>query len=330
MTCPATPLPPATVEDAPLAPAVGDGGVALADEPDAGVSETPVAVPAPEAVPPVAGCVPTLAPVGGCVPTLAPVEGCIAEDPEVVEPEPVAAGRSVAPEGPGLAGAVDWASAVATRHAAISNFNIDDLPAGVSPGARRGASTRRSSGSFLDAPAHGGGAARCSGASSGSGAGASTVSARGVISKRSGVRGRVTSPSSDRKTRGRRNDRLKAGAVQVTISVLSRQEPMKAASPPRSSGNGTSPRTMLISNRPASSVRLRQVSGAMRLLVMRTAGVLKLSRRAPSSIVTSRLPPRLSDRNAASAAPTSLFEIDLRTSARWRATREKYPRPPSV
>src|SRR5215204_4581174 len=326
MTCPATPLPPATVEDAPLAPAVGDGGVALADEPDAGVSETPVAVPAPEAVPPVAGC----------VPTLAPVEGCIAEDPEVVEPEPVAAGRSVAPEGPGLAGAVDWASAgaaasaVATRHAAICNFNIDDLPAGVSPGARRGASTRRSSGSFLDAPAHGGGAARCSGASSGSGAGASTVSARGVISKRSGVRGRVTSPSSDRKTRGRRNDRLKAGAVQVTISVLSRQEPMKAASPPRSSGNGTSPRTMLISNRPASSVRLRQVSGAMRLLVMRTAGVLKLSRRAPSSIVTSRLPPRLSDRNAASAAPTSLFEIDLRTSARWRATREKYPRPPSV
>src|SRR5215208_2532465 len=326
MTCPATPLPPATVEDAPLAPAVGDGGVALADEPDAGVSETPVAVPAPEAVPPVAGC----------VPTLAPVEGCIAEDPEVVEPEPFAAGRSVAPEGPGLAGAVDWASAgaaasaVATRHAAICNFNIDDLPAGVSPGARRGASTRRSSGSFLDAPAHGGGAARCSGASSGSRAGASTVSARGVISKRSGVRGRVTSPSSDRKTRGRRNDRLKAGAVQVTISVLSRQEPMKAASPPRSSGNGTSPRTMLISNRPASSVRLRQVSGAMRLLVMRTAGVLKLSRRAPSSIVTSRLPPRLSDRNAASAAPTSLFEIDLRTSARWRATREKYPRPPSV
>src|SRR3954470_24231530 len=157
MTCPATPLPPATVEDAPLAPAVGDGGVPLADElvpadpellgdpaaaePEAGVSETPVAAPAPEAVPPVAGC----------VPTLAPVEGCIAEDPEVVEPEPVAAGRSVAPEGPGLAGAVagavDWAragaaaSAIATRHAAICNFNIDDLPAGVSLGARRGAST---------------------------------------------------------------------------------------------------------------------------------------------------------------------------------------------
>src|SRR5829696_5606762 len=326
MTCPATPLPPATVEDAPLAPAVGDGGVALADEPDAGVSETPVAVPAPEAVPP----------VGGCVPTLAPVEGCIAEDPEVVEPEPVAAGRSVAPEGPGLAGAVDWASAgaaasaVATRHAAICNFNIDDLPAGVSPGARRAASTQRSSGSFLEARPHGGGAAAYSGASAGSGAGASTVSARGAISKRSGVRGRVTSPSSDRKTRGRRNDRLKAGAVQVTISVLSRHEPMKAASPPRSSGNGTSPRTMLISNRPVSSLRLRQVSGAMRLLVMRTAGVLKLSRRAPSSIVTSRLPPRLSERNAASAAPTSLFKIDLRTSARWRATREKYPRPPSV
>src|SRR5215208_133305 len=131
MTCPATPLPPATVEDAPLAPAVGDGGVALADEPDAGVSETPVAVPAPEAVPPVAGC----------VPTLAPVEGCIAEDPEVVEPEPVAAGRSVAPEGPGLAGAVDWASAgaaasaVATRQAAMCDFNIDDLRAGASRGA---------------------------------------------------------------------------------------------------------------------------------------------------------------------------------------------------
>jgi hypothetical protein len=142
MTCPATPLPPAAVEDAPLAPAVGDGGVPLADElvladpelidgpvaaePEAGVSETPVAAPAPEAVPPVAGC----------VPTLAPVEGCIAEDPEVVEPEPVAAGRSVAPEGPGLAGGVDWAragaaaSAVATRQAAICNFNIDDLPAG--------------------------------------------------------------------------------------------------------------------------------------------------------------------------------------------------------
>ena len=81
MTCPATPLAPATVEDAPLAPAVGDGGVPLADElvladPElvddpvaaergAGVSETPVATPAPEAVPPVAGCVPTLAPVEG-------------------------------------------------------------------------------------------------------------------------------------------------------------------------------------------------------------------------------------------------------------------------
>ena len=63
MTCPATPLAPATVEDAPLAPAVGDGGVPLADElvladpelvddpvaaePGAGVSETPVATPAP-------------------------------------------------------------------------------------------------------------------------------------------------------------------------------------------------------------------------------------------------------------------------------------------
>src|SRR5215218_5575007 len=155
MTCPATPLRPATDEDALLAPAVGDGWVPLADElvladpelfddpaaaePDAGVSERPVAAPAPEAVPPVAGC----------VPTLAPVEGCIAEDPEVVEPEPVAAGRSVAPEGPGLAGAVDWASAgaaasaVATRHAAICNFNIDDLPAGVSPGARRGGEHRQ-------------------------------------------------------------------------------------------------------------------------------------------------------------------------------------------
>src|SRR5215207_9907328 len=137
MTCPATPLPPATLEDAPLAPAVGDGDVPLADElvpadpellddpavaePEAGVSETPVAAPAPEAVP--------------------PVEGCIADDPEVVEPEPVAAGRSVAPEGPGLAGAVDWAkagaaaSAVATRQAAMCDFNIDDLRAGASRGA---------------------------------------------------------------------------------------------------------------------------------------------------------------------------------------------------
>src|SRR5215217_6405568 len=117
MTCPATPLPPATDEDALLAPAVGDGWVPLADE---------LVLADPE-----------------LFDELAPVEGCIAEDPEVVEPEPVAAGRSVAPDGPGLAGAVDWASAgaaasaVATRHAAICNFNIDDLPAGVSPGARR-------------------------------------------------------------------------------------------------------------------------------------------------------------------------------------------------
>src|SRR3954466_15094608 len=183
MTCPATPLPPATVEDAPLAPAVGDDGVPLADElvladpelfddpaaaePDAGVSETPVAALPPETVPPVAGC----------VPTLAPVEGCIAEDPEVVEPEPVAAGRSVAPEGPGLAGAVDWASAgaaasaVATRQAAMCNFNIDDLPEGASRVGARGVNATLSG---IVPPAQGeGGAAAAASAAVVSSAGAS-------------------------------------------------------------------------------------------------------------------------------------------------------------
>jgi hypothetical protein len=52
--------------------------------------------------------------------------GCMAEDPEVVEPEPAAVGRSVPPDG----AVVDWAkagavaSAVATRQAAICVFSI--------------------------------------------------------------------------------------------------------------------------------------------------------------------------------------------------------------
>jgi hypothetical protein len=66
----------------------------------------------------------------GFVPTVDPTPGCMAEEPEVVEPEPVAAGRSVPPDGAGLvwakAGAA--ASAVATRQAAICDFNIDCLP----------------------------------------------------------------------------------------------------------------------------------------------------------------------------------------------------------
>lgn len=57
-------------------------------------------------------------------PVLAP--GCIADEPEVADPEPVAAGRSVLPEGAGVdcakAGAV--ARAVATRQAAICVFSI--------------------------------------------------------------------------------------------------------------------------------------------------------------------------------------------------------------
>lgn len=52
--------------------------------------------------------------------------GCMAGDPDVVEPEPVAAGRSVLPEGCVVdcakAGAV--ARAVATRQAAICVFSI--------------------------------------------------------------------------------------------------------------------------------------------------------------------------------------------------------------
>ncbi|HEX8167303.1 MAG TPA: hypothetical protein VF601_16150 [Beijerinckiaceae bacterium] len=76
-------------------PDVPEPDVAVPAEPVAGVSETPVAC-EPEA--PALGPVPV---VEGCVPTLAPVPGCIAGEPEVVEPEPVAAGRSVAPEGPG-------------------------------------------------------------------------------------------------------------------------------------------------------------------------------------------------------------------------------------
>jgi hypothetical protein len=37
----------------------------------------------------------------GFVPTVAPVLGCIADEPEVVDPDPVAAGRSVPPDGAG-------------------------------------------------------------------------------------------------------------------------------------------------------------------------------------------------------------------------------------
>jgi hypothetical protein len=103
-----------------------------APEPDEGVSEVPAAcepdepelpeLPAPDA--------PVVEEVEGWVPTVAPVLGCIAEEPEVVEPAPVAAGRSVAPDGPGGL-VVDWAkagaaaSAVAKRQAAMWVFNID-------------------------------------------------------------------------------------------------------------------------------------------------------------------------------------------------------------
>ena len=62
--------------------------------------------------------------------------------------------------------------------------------------------------------------------------------------------GRVTSPSRERNTRGRRKVRVTAGAVKVAISALSRHEPMKAAKPPRKSPNGTSPRTTLTTNTP--------------------------------------------------------------------------------
>jgi len=56
-------------------------------------------------------------------PELAP--GCIADEPDVVEPEPLAVGRSVPPDGAvdcATAGAV--ARAVATRQAAICVFSI--------------------------------------------------------------------------------------------------------------------------------------------------------------------------------------------------------------
>lgn len=58
-------------------------------------------------------------------PTVGLAFGCMAEEPDVVDPEPVAAGRSVPPDGPidcAKAGAAP--SAVATRQAAICVFNI--------------------------------------------------------------------------------------------------------------------------------------------------------------------------------------------------------------
>jgi hypothetical protein len=67
----------------------------------------------------------------GLPPTAAPALGCMAGEPEVVEPEPMAAGRSVAPEGGGgldCANPGAAANAVATRQAAICDFNIDCLP----------------------------------------------------------------------------------------------------------------------------------------------------------------------------------------------------------
>jgi len=70
----------------------------------------------------------------GLVPTVAPALGCMAEEPEVVDPDPAAAGRSVPPEGGAVlvwANAGGAASAVATRQAAICDFNIDCSPGGA-------------------------------------------------------------------------------------------------------------------------------------------------------------------------------------------------------
>ena len=72
-----------------------------------GVSDCP-AVEEPEALPPdwlmVEEEPPAAVPpeAAGFVPTVAPVLGCMAEEPEVVDPEPAAAGRSVPPDGAGL------------------------------------------------------------------------------------------------------------------------------------------------------------------------------------------------------------------------------------
>jgi hypothetical protein len=56
--------------------------------------------------------------------TVAPELGCIAEEPEVVEPEPVAAGRSVDPDGAGACATAGAASAAAARQAAMQVLNI--------------------------------------------------------------------------------------------------------------------------------------------------------------------------------------------------------------
>jgi hypothetical protein len=129
------PLPAADAPEAP-APAVeaepdvveGDSDCPAADEPEAPEVPDPVWLMLPD---PPAAEPPDPA---GLVPTVAPVLGCIAEEPEVADPEPVAAGRSVAPDGavPVCAKAGAAANAVATRQAAICDFNIDRSPGGAS------------------------------------------------------------------------------------------------------------------------------------------------------------------------------------------------------
>lgn len=101
--------------DEPAEPDEVDGMEEPADDPDGMVDPLdPVVdpdVPLPEPVVDPAAVEPAL--------------GCIAEEPEVAEPEPVAAGRSVPPEGAvdcAKAGAV--ASAEAMRQAAICVFSI--------------------------------------------------------------------------------------------------------------------------------------------------------------------------------------------------------------
>jgi hypothetical protein len=114
--------------DEPLAALELDGldeEPAVVDEPDDPVPEPAVlGIEEPLAEPDVDEPEPTVEePVAdGLLP------GCMAEDPEVVEPEPAAVGRSVPPDGAGAV--VDWAkagavaSAVATRQAAICVFSI--------------------------------------------------------------------------------------------------------------------------------------------------------------------------------------------------------------
>lgn len=81
----------------PEAEVEGVSDCPAAEEPEALPPEPPdwliVEEEPPAAVPPEAA---------GFVPTVAPVLGCMAEEPEVVDPEPVAAGRSVPPDGAGL------------------------------------------------------------------------------------------------------------------------------------------------------------------------------------------------------------------------------------